>query len=149
MKPLTILFWMFWEEKSQEMMEDRVFSYPAHFLTGLADCWSFLGHHHMKNSCRLNVEKLCPVSLGNSKHPTELLLKPVEETMAAYSHRTLKLIKLSLPCSCWWLCIMPLSSIHILYWNNWVTEIEVRKRKLKLQEGQWTTFEPSAITITK
>ena len=50
------------------------------------------GHHHMKNSCRLNVEKLCPVSLGNSKHPTELLLKPLEETMAAYSNRSLKFI---------------------------------------------------------
>lgn len=65
-KLLIILFSLFQEEKRQEMVEDRTFSYSAHLLLGLGDSRSFLEHHHMKNSCSLNVEKLSSVSLGSS-----------------------------------------------------------------------------------
>lgn len=56
-KQLIISFGVFRELKRQEMVEDRTFSYSAHLLMGLGDCRSFLEHHHMKNSCSLNVEK--------------------------------------------------------------------------------------------
>lgn len=54
---LRTSFWVFREQKRQEMVEDRIFSYSAHLLMGLGDCRSFLERHHMKNSCSLNVEK--------------------------------------------------------------------------------------------
>lgn len=64
-KLLIILFRLFQEQKRQEMVEDRTFSYSAHLLLGLGDCRSFLEHYHMKNSCSLNVEKLSSVLLGS------------------------------------------------------------------------------------
>lgn len=74
-KLLIILFGGFQEQKRQEMVEDRTFSYSAHLLMGLGACRSFLERHHMKNSCSSNVEKLGSVLLGvvlincRKKHP--------------------------------------------------------------------------------